>query len=52
MLSKNKAKPSHQLGLSNWRKKEFQKLSAQELGKKGMAWIPKGSIRTQGMGDD
>jgi primase-polymerase (primpol)-like protein len=51
LLSKNEAKSSHPLDLSN-RRKEFQKLSAQELRKKGMAWIPKGSIQTQGMGDD
>jgi G3E family GTPase len=51
MLSKTEAKSSHPLGLSNWQKKELQKLSAQELRKKGMAWIPKGSIRTQDMGN-
>jgi hypothetical protein len=39
------------LGLSNWQKK-LQNLSAQELRKKGMAWIPKGSIRTHDMGND
>jgi hypothetical protein len=51
LLSKTEAKSSHPLGLSNWQKKKLQKLSAQELKKKGMAWIPKGSIRTH-TGDD
>jgi hypothetical protein len=51
LLSKTEAKSSHLLGLSNWQKKKLQKLSAQELKKKGMAWIPKGSIRTH-TGDD
>jgi G3E family GTPase len=46
LLSKTKAKSSHPLGLSNWHKKKLHKHSAQELRKKGMAWIPKGSIRT------
>jgi hypothetical protein len=41
LLSKTEAKSSHPLGLSNWQKKKLQKLSAQELRKKGMAWIPK-----------
>jgi hypothetical protein len=51
LLSKTEAKSSHPLGLSNWQKKKLQKLSAQELKKKGKAWIPKGSIRTH-TGDD
>ena len=29
------------LGLSYWQKKELQKLSAQELRIKNMAWVPK-----------
>ena len=36
-----KSKPRCPLGLSYWRKKELQKLSAQELKKKNMAWVPK-----------
>jgi G3E family GTPase len=52
LLSTTEAKSSHPLGLSNWLKKELQKLSAQELRKKGIAWIPKGSTRTQDIGDD
>jgi hypothetical protein len=51
LLYKTEAKSSHPVGLSNWQK-EFQKLRAQELRKKGMAWIPKASIRTHDMGDD
>jgi hypothetical protein len=59
LLSKIEAKSSHLLGLSNWQRKKLQKLpkklqklSAQELRKKGMAWIPKGRIRTHDMGND
>jgi hypothetical protein len=52
LLSKIEAKSSHPLGLSNWQRKKLQKLSAQELKKKGMAWIPKGSIRTHDMCND
>jgi hypothetical protein len=52
LVSKTEVKSSHPLGLSNWQKKELQKLSAQELRKKGMTWIPKGSIRNQVMVDD
>ena len=37
------------LGLSYWQKKELQKLSAQELRKKSMAWVPKGAIKTKMM---
>jgi G3E family GTPase len=51
LLSKTEAKSSHPLSLSNWQKKKLQKLSAQELRKKGMVWILKGSIRTH-TGDD
>nr|TKW00367.1 hypothetical protein SEVIR_8G104300v2 [Setaria viridis] len=32
-------------------KKKLQKLSTQELRKKGMAWVPKGSIQTQNKDD-
>jgi hypothetical protein len=52
LMYKTEAKSSHPLGLSNWQTKEFQKLSAQELRNKGMAWIPKGSIRIQDTCDD
>jgi G3E family GTPase len=52
LLSETEAKSSHPLGLSNWQRKELQKLSAQELRKKGMTWIPKGSIQTHDMGND
>jgi len=35
----------------NWQKKKLQKLSAQKLKEKGMAWVPKGSIQTQDKDD-
>jgi hypothetical protein len=37
LLSKTEAKSSNPLGLSNWQKNKLQKLSAQELRKKGMS---------------
>jgi hypothetical protein len=52
LLSKIEVKSSHLLGLSNWQRKKLQKLIAQEMRKKDMAWIPKGSIQTQDMGND
>ncbi|RCV24257.1 hypothetical protein SETIT_5G070600v2 [Setaria italica] len=52
LLSKAKAKPSHPLSLSNWqKKKKLQKLSAQELRKRNMAWAPKRSIQIQNKDD-
>ena len=35
------------LGLSYWQKKKLQKLSARELEKKNMAWIPKKNSQTR-----
>ena len=35
------------LDLSYWQKKELQKLSAQELEKRNMAWVPKGNIQNK-----
>nr|TKW29622.1 hypothetical protein SEVIR_3G407900v2 [Setaria viridis] len=52
LLSKTEAKPSYPLGLSNWQKKKLQRLSAQELKKKGMAWVPKRNIQSQSKDDD
>ena len=37
--TKSQSRCSH--GISYWRKKELQKLSAQELRNKNMAWVPK-----------
>ena len=39
-LLQTKSQPGCPLGLSYW-KKELQKLSAQELEKRNMAWVPK-----------
>ena len=47
LLSRIEAKPSHPLDSSNWQKKKLQRLSAQELKQRNMAWVPKGSIQTQ-----
>ena len=46
-MSKAQAQPRYLLGSSGWQKKKLQRLSAQELKEKGMAWVPKGSIQTQ-----
>ena len=51
LLSKTKVQPRCLLGSSNWQKKKLQKLNAQELKEKNMAWVPKGSIRTQDKDD-
>ena len=40
-LVETKSKPRCPLGLSYWQKKKLQNLSAQELKKKNMAWVPK-----------
>ena len=50
-LSKIEVRPRCLLGSSNWQKKKLQKLNAQELKEKNMAWVPKGSIRTQDKDD-
>ena len=46
-LLQTKSQPGCPLGLSYWRKKELQKLSAQELKKKNMAWVPKRSSQNE-----
>ena len=48
-LLQTKSQPGCPLGLSYWRKKELQKLSAQELKKKNMAWVPKRSSQNKMM---
>ena len=40
-LLQTKSQPGCPLGLSYWKKKKLQKLSAQELRKRNMAWVPK-----------
>ena len=51
LLSRIEAKPSHPFDSSNWQKKKLQRLSAQELKQRNMAWVPKGSIQTQDKDD-
>ena len=41
------SQPRCPLGLSYWQKKELQKLSAHELRKKNMAWVPKRSSQNK-----
>ena len=42
-LVQTKSQSGRSLGLSYWQKKKLQKLSAQELEKRNMAWVPKGN---------
>ena len=44
-LSKAQAQPRYLLGSSGWQKKKLQRLSAQELKEKGMAWVPKEAFK-------
>ena len=46
-LVKTESHPRCPLGLSYWQKKKLQKLSAQELEEKNMAWVPKGSAQNK-----
>ncbi|TVT97876.1 hypothetical protein EJB05_56855, partial [Eragrostis curvula] len=43
--SKIEVKPIYPIGSSSWTRKKLQSLSAEELKKKNMAWVPKGSIQ-------
>jgi hypothetical protein len=46
-LSKKEIKPICSIGLPKWQEKKLQKLSAEKLKEKCLAWIPKGSIQAQ-----
>ena len=46
LLSKPQVQSSCLFGSSSCQKRKLQRLSAQELKEKGMAWIPKGSAQT------
>mgnify|MGYP007017564297 FL=1 len=46
-LVKTESQPRCPLGLSYWQKKKLQKLSAQELEERNMAWVPKGSAQNK-----
>jgi len=46
-LSKTEIKSICSIGLPKWQEKKLQKLSAEKLKEKGVAWIPKGSIQTR-----
>jgi hypothetical protein len=46
-LAKTESQPSCPLGLSYRQKKKLQKLSAQELEERNMAWVPKGSTQNK-----
>uniref|UniRef100_A0A0E0D2N4 Uncharacterized protein n=1 Tax=Oryza meridionalis TaxID=40149 RepID=A0A0E0D2N4_9ORYZ len=41
----NGSQPRDSHSLSNWQKKQLEKLSAEKLKKRGMAWVPKGSVQ-------
>uniref|UniRef100_A0A0E0DBI8 Uncharacterized protein n=1 Tax=Oryza meridionalis TaxID=40149 RepID=A0A0E0DBI8_9ORYZ len=44
-LGGNGRQPRHSHSLSNWQKKQLEKLSVEKLKKRGMAWVPKGSVQ-------
>ena len=46
-LLQTKSQPGCPLGISYWQKKKLQKLSAQELEDRNMAWVPKGSSQNK-----
>ena len=46
-LVKTKSQSRCSLGLFYWQKKKLQKLSAQELEERNMAWVPKGSAQNK-----
>ena len=46
-LVKTESQPRCPFGLSYWQRKELQKLSAQELRKRNMAWVPKRSSQNK-----
>jgi hypothetical protein len=46
-LSKIEIKLICSIGLPKWQEKKLQKLSAEKLKEKGLAWVPKGSIQAQ-----
>jgi hypothetical protein len=46
-LSKIEIKPICSIGLSKWYERKLQKLSAEKLKEKGLAWVPKRSIQAQ-----
>jgi hypothetical protein len=46
-LFKTEIKPICSIGLPKWQEKKLQKLSAENLKEKGLAWVPKGSIQAQ-----
>ena len=44
-LSKTEIKLICSIGLLKWQEKKLQKLSAEKLKEKGLAWVPRGSIQ-------
>jgi hypothetical protein len=44
-MPKLEAQPSHPLGLPNWQMRKLQKLNAEELKARNLAWVPKRSIQ-------
>ena len=46
-LPKIEIKSICSIGLPKWQEKKLQKLSAEKLKERGLAWIPKGDIQAQ-----
>jgi hypothetical protein len=40
-IPKSVAQPSHPLGLPNWQMRKVQKINAEELKARNLAWVPK-----------
>jgi hypothetical protein len=49
--SNTNSQPRSPFELSIWHNKRLEKLSAQELKKRGMTWVPNGSSQDQGKDD-
>ena len=47
LLSKTEIKPICSIGLPRWQEKKLQKLSAEKLKEKGLAWVLKGRIQSE-----
>jgi hypothetical protein len=46
-LSKTEIKLICSIGLPKWQENKLQKLSAEKLKEKGLAWVPEGRIQSQ-----
>jgi hypothetical protein len=52
LMPQSEAQLSHPLGLPNWQMRKLQKLKAEELKAKNLAWVPKQSVQVHGKKDN